>query len=89
MPHLKCEACSVRVQRAGHVRGLVDPCPVCGRPLEAVRDLAEIVGFRSFQPPGVSPPTGYQRLADSVAAIKARRRAMERHARFDADRWAP
>lgn len=94
MPHLKCEPCRVRVQRAGEAAAPVDLCPQCGRPLEAVVELSELVGFRSLGPQTPSPESGapnagYARLAASVAEIMARRRAIEGRAWLEAKRWAP
>jgi predicted amidophosphoribosyltransferase len=79
MPHLKCEACRARVRSsAGEVTTWADLCPLCGRPLQPVGELAELVGYRSVAPR--EPPwrdsvsaSGYQRLADSVADIARHR----------------
>jgi hypothetical protein len=87
MPHLKCEPCRARVYRAGEPSSVVEPCPVCGQPLQAVRDLAEIVGFRSVK--ARRSGAGYDAIAESVAAILAQRRAIERRSRRTADRWTP
>jgi hypothetical protein len=94
MPHLKCEACRVRVRRAGEPPGLTEPCPLCGRPLEPARDLGELVGFRWVDARPEAPPDGistegHQRLAAGVAEVMARRRAVERRARPRPERWAP
>jgi hypothetical protein len=82
MAHFKCEACSIRVHVAGGAGAGpgADPCPVCGRPLEPVRELAELVGLPSITPreprPAATPSAaGCQRLADTVAAIVALRDA--------------
>jgi hypothetical protein len=94
MPHLKCEACRVRVRRAGEPTGLTDPCPLCGRPLQPARDLSELVGFRWVDArsdatiDGISTE-GHQRLAAGVAEVMARRRAVERRSRPHPERWAP
>jgi hypothetical protein len=94
MPHLKCEPCRVRVQRAAEAAAPVDLCPVCGQALQPVDDLADIVGFRWVGPTAPSPHSGapnagYERLAASVAEIMARRRAIEGRAWLEAERWAP
>ena len=94
MPHLKCEACRVRLQRAGDPTGLTDPCPLCGRPLQSARDLSELVGFRWVDARPEAPPDGistegHQRLAAGVAEVMARRRAVERRSRPRPERWAP
>jgi hypothetical protein len=93
MPHLKCEPCRVRVQRARDSTGAADPCPLCGEDLRPVTDLAGIVGFRSIDPlpsaPSDLPRSGYERLAASVAEIMARRRTIEGLAWREAERWGP
>jgi hypothetical protein len=91
MPYVKCEACRVRVYRAGEQRAVFDSCPECGRPLEEVRDLATLVGFRSVQAhrPPADPAPGYEAIAHSVAAILAQRRASERRSRLQGRRWTP
>lgn len=66
MLHFKCAACRFR---------LVSPaaCPGCGGPVEQVRDLAEIVGFRAIGVAGPSEPPGdgHRRLAARVREIRA------------------
>jgi hypothetical protein len=94
MPHLKCEACRVRVRRASDPAGLTDPCPLCGRPLQSARDLSELVGFRWVDARPEAPhdaisPEGHERLAAGVAEVMARRRAVERRSRPHPERWAP
>jgi hypothetical protein len=94
MPHLKCEACKVRLRRAGEPTGLADACPLCGRPLQSARDLSQLVGFRwvdaRLEEPrdGISME-GHQRLAAGVAEVMARRRAVARRSRQHPERWAP
>lgn len=65
MLHFKCEACRFR---------LISPamCPGCGSPVEQVRDLAEIVGFRSVRIAGPSEPPadGHTRLAARVREVR-------------------
>jgi hypothetical protein len=94
MPHLKCEACRIRVRRAGEPTGPADPCPLCGRPLESARDLSELVGFRWVDSRPEEPHDGismegHQRLAAGVAEVMARRRAVARRSRPHPERWAP
>jgi hypothetical protein len=91
MPHLKCEACRTRVYRASDLGSTVESCPGCGVPMQPVGDLVEIVGFRSVRPQRrpADDGTGYQAIADSVAAILEQRRAFERRSRRATDRWAP
>jgi hypothetical protein len=87
VPHLKCDPCRARVYRAGEPSSAVEPCPECGQPLQAVRDLTDILGYRSLQVRRSGG--GYDAIAESVAAILAQRRARERRSRRAADRWAP
>jgi hypothetical protein len=94
MPHLKCEPCRVRLQRASEAAAPMDLCPLCGQPLRVVRELSELVGLRSVDPEtplpdSGAPNAGYQRLAASVAEIMARRRAIEGRSWIEAKRWAP
>jgi hypothetical protein len=93
MPHLKCEACRIRVRRAGEPTGLTDPCPLCGRPLQSARDLGELIGFRWIDtrpdvPRDGIATEGHARLAAGVADAMARRRAVERRARRP-EHWVP
>jgi Zn-finger nucleic acid-binding protein len=85
MPHLKCAACRVRLYRAGEQGSEVDACPVCGQPLQAVQDLAGLVGFRRLEAHGRPPSAGYDAIAQSVVQVIARRRAAERRSRP----WTP
>jgi hypothetical protein len=66
MLQFKCAACRFR---------LVSPaeCPGCGAPVEQVRDLAEIVGFRAVGTGGPSEPAaeGHSRLAARVREVRA------------------
>jgi hypothetical protein len=69
MLRFKCTACRFR---------LVSPaaCPGCGAPVEQVRDLAEIVGFRAIGVAGPAEPSsgGHRLLAARVREIRAARR---------------
>jgi hypothetical protein len=48
MRDFKCVACRIRTRRAGDSADVTPrACPSCGAPLEPVRALTEIVGFRS------------------------------------------
>jgi Zn-finger nucleic acid-binding protein len=94
MPHLKCEPCQVRLQRAAEPAVPMDLCPRCGQPLRAVGELSELVGLRAIDlevpsPGSGAPNAGYERLAASVAEIMARRRAVEGRPWLGAKRWAP
>jgi hypothetical protein len=90
MPHLKCEACRVRLRRVRQPVGLTEACPLCGRPLQSVDDLSELIGLASIdpRPDGVGGSSaggsvaGHDRLAAAVADVIARRRAAERRTRL-------
>src|SRR5919204_426211 len=64
MPHLKCEACRVRVRSARDATAQTAHCPLCGGPLESVGALTEIVGFKAVAPApsGESPRAFRPRL---------------------------
>ncbi len=50
MPHFKCVACKLRLHSTPAPENLVgNLCPGCGRRLEPVGELAEIVGFRVME----------------------------------------
>jgi hypothetical protein len=52
MPHLKCVGCRTRHRRAFiAVNSATEACPTCGADLEAVEDLAGLVGFRAADAP--------------------------------------
>ena len=49
MPYLKCVPCRIRLDEAGPEADLFEGmCPICAIPLEPAVELAELVGFRSF-----------------------------------------
>jgi hypothetical protein len=94
MPYVKCEACKVRVRRVHEAVGLADPCPLCGRALQSVADLGELIGFPSVDARPDAPQdgisrAGHQRLAAAVTEVMAQRRAAERLARQHGERWTP
>jgi hypothetical protein len=91
MPHLKCEACRVRVPHARDASALTARCPLCDGPLEPVGTLTEIVGFKAIAPAAGSegPGAGHQRLAEEVAKVMARRRASAARAWSEVNRGAP
>jgi hypothetical protein len=91
MPHLKCEACRVRVHAARHATDPTPRCPVCAGVLEPVGALTEIVGFRAVElpPEAAGPGAGHQRLAEEVAKVMARRRAAAARAWREVNRGAP
>jgi hypothetical protein len=80
MPHLKCEACKIRLH-SSEARGddVGDLCPGCGAPLEPVSDLSEIVGFQaaSRDPARTDMSPGHRRLADRIGEIRAARAALD------------
>ncbi len=50
MAHFKCVTCKLRLRTTAAPENLVgDLCPGCGRLLEPVGELAEIVGFRVME----------------------------------------
>jgi hypothetical protein len=69
MPDFKCVACRIRTRPAGD--GAADACPECGRPLDLVDELAEIVGFRAVTT-GAQPVDRVAPLGD----FRGRRNAM-------------
>src|SRR3954464_7535423 len=80
--HSKCLACRARVWREGPAADhLDDLCPGCGGPLEAVAELAELVGLRA---PRARPPGDVGRAPDLSARISQQIR--ETIARNDAER---
>jgi hypothetical protein len=92
MPHFKCVACKLRLDAAESRADMVgDLCPGCGSLLEAVGDLAEIVGFRSIRsrdrPADAGAPGTNERIAERVDDFFAGRRAILAQARLDAGRW--
>lgn len=47
MPHLKCEACRIRLHSPqSPIDEVGELCPVCGSLLEPVRRLSELMGLR-------------------------------------------
>lgn len=47
MPHLKCEACRVRLHSPqSPIDGVGELCPACGSLLEPVSRVSELVGLR-------------------------------------------
>jgi hypothetical protein len=82
MAHSKCLACRARVWRDGPPADhLDDLCPGCGGPLEAVADLAELIGLRSLR---ARPRPVHRRPPDLSARISQQIR--ETIARNDAER---
>jgi len=92
MPQFKCVACKTRLYSPASPADRVgDLCPGCGSLLEPVRELAEVVGFRSIKSrdgaaDGGSPGT-HQRLAARADDFLARRAAILAQARLDGERW--
>jgi hypothetical protein len=83
VPYVKCISCRIRVSQAGSETELTDGlCPGCGRALEPVASLAELVGFRS---PNLHDSSVPARIAARVADISGGRAAAE--AALEAQRW--
>ena len=81
MPYFKCVPCKIRVSAAGAGTNLTDgSCPGCGRSLEPVAKLTEVLAFRS--PFDASVPPG---VAERVSDITGGRAAAQ--AQLDADQW--
>lgn len=94
MPHFTCVACKTRLSTpAAYADQVGDLCPVCGGPLEPVRNLAAVSGFHSIRPhssaarSGASS-SGHQRIAHRVAELMSGRDARAAEARSDAERLA-
>ena len=92
MPHFKCVACKTRLHSPANPADLVgDLCPGCGALLEPVKELAEIVGFRSIRSrdgaADDSQPRPHERIADRIDDLFALREATRAEARLDAGRW--
>jgi hypothetical protein len=83
VPYFKCVPCKIRVSAAGVGMDVTDgECPGCGRSLEPVAKLTEVLGFRS---PNLFDPKVLPRLAQRVTDISGGRAAAE--AQLDSDRW--
>jgi hypothetical protein len=87
--HSRCLRCRARVWRDGpdadHVNDL---CPGCGGPLEAVRELSELVGLRSLRArPKLQrrPPDLSAQISEQIRETIARNDA-ERRRRIDIER---
>jgi hypothetical protein len=63
MPHLKCEACRLRIWRVGDTDEEFDTrCPSCAGPLEPVARLEELMGFQVW----AAGPAGDLTVADRI-----------------------
>lgn len=83
MPYFKCVPCKIRVSASGARTAVTDgDCPSCGRALEPVSKLTDVVGFRS---PNALDPSVPPRAAERVADISGGRPVAE--AQVDIDRW--
>ena len=83
MPYFKCVSCRIRVSVAGAGTDLTDgSCPGCGRSLEPVAQLIDVMGFRS---PNLYDRSVPPRIAERMSDISGGRAAAD--AQLDADRW--
>jgi hypothetical protein len=83
VPYFKCVPCKIRVSARGACTALTDgACPSCGRALEPVSELTDVVGFRS---PNLLDPSVPPRVAERVADISGGRSVAE--AQAELDRW--
>ena len=93
MTYFKCASCKARLYSAAPPDKLVyDLCPECGATLEAVGELAEVVGYRSItrrgQPARLgSVRAGHGAVIDRFFELKEGRRARAAQAAGDAERW--
>ena len=98
MPYFKCVACRIRLDRAGPEAVLFEGlCPICEMALEPADELAELVGFRSFDlaqgepsfetSPSARASSTRKRSVGRVEDVMARRDAPVAQARLDAERW--
>jgi hypothetical protein len=83
VPYFKCVPCRIRVSVSGAATDLTDgSCPGCGRSLEPVAKLTDVMGFRS---PNLHDRSVPPRIAGRISDISGGRAAAE--AQLDADRW--
>jgi hypothetical protein len=83
VPYFKCVPCKIRVSASGARTALTDgACPSCGRALEPVAELTEVMGFRS---PNLLDPSVPAGVAERVADISGGRPVAE--AQLEIDRW--
>jgi hypothetical protein len=83
VPYFKCVSCRIRVSVAGAGTDLTDgSCPGCGKSLQPVAKLTEVMGFRS---PNLYDSSVPPRIAERMSDISGGRAAAE--AQLDADRW--
>ena len=83
MPYFKCVSCRIRVSVAGADTDRTDgSCPGCGRSLQPVAKLTDVMGFRS---PNLYDRSVPPRIAERMSDISGGRAAAE--AQLEADRW--
>jgi hypothetical protein len=93
MPYLKCAPCRIRLDRAGPEAELFEGfCPICGMALEPASQLAELVGFRSFdladgERAFATPSEKRNESVRHVRDAMTTRDAALAQARLDAGRW--
>jgi hypothetical protein len=82
----------IRLHNGGSSAQLVGAlCPDCGSLLEPVRELAEVVGFRSIKTrdgaADAESSDRHERIADRVDDFLSRRESILARDRFDAEQW--
>jgi hypothetical protein len=80
VPYSKCVPCRIRVPATGPLTD--GACPSCGRALEPVSRLTDVVGFRG---PDLVDPSVPPRVAERVTDISGGRAVAE--AQVEVDRW--
>lgn len=87
LSYWKCDACGIRVSSAELATDLIagSSCPSCGAPLQAVRDLTKVRGFRS---PGLEEARTPRSVLARVAQAMARRDAASARIKRDGARLA-
>jgi len=84
MPWFKCSRC--RIRRSGldvAISAAQDRCPLCGRPLEAVSDLASLMGSRFLTNDALSANVGEVSPSPFAAASAAASDAFAADRRLD------
>jgi hypothetical protein len=93
VPYVKCAPCRIRLDRESPEVALFDGlCPICGLELERATELAELVGFRSFDLSQAdrsfeTPADGREQFVGRVLAAMTRRDTTLADTQLDAGRW--